>query len=282
MTDASQLAVKPSFLKDTLHFDILGLRVQVQCACMRTQQKIAAYLYAHAKDPRERSPDLMVRLFEPLEEDRFRYLFRTQPKGAVQDLGAWVLYENSDGWQHWTRTQPVLVPFALPVLKDRFMALHAAAVVAPGSRQATVLMGSKGAGKTTVSMRLAQDFGWPLLTDETTAIETFSHQCWPLVRPPHITISNPTGGLAKAHMEIEEFSNVRVATGPTQVNRLVELTHAPGLQEPHVEPLTSSQAHACDGVSTYAVIWHLQGCRFPRGNRIASHCKDVPDHAWRL
>ncbi len=158
---------------------------------------------------------------------------------AVQDLGAWVLLPGQSDWQPWRDRSPVLIPFALPQMRNRFLALHAGGVVNPRNGRATLLLGNKLAGKTTVALQMAQHFGWPMLTDETAAIDTWSLQAWPLLRPPHVMGGDQA---AKRFMQAHDMArNIRMAE-ISPVGRTVELVHAPGLATPQIQPLDSAAA----------------------------------------
>ena len=237
--DASKTFSMP---KDTLHFEMLGIRVQVQFACQRTQLRVADHLSAHLHPPQEQSPNILVRLTEPLEDDRFRYLFRAQPEGVVQGMGAFIFYHGLADWEPWNHADPVLIPYAMPALRDRFVALHAASVVSPRSGRATLLMGQKCAGKTTTALDLNKKYDWPMLTDETAVIDAWSKQCWALMRPPHVTNAYPANRVTKAYIGHDEMADINVATDPAPIARIVELIQAPGLNAPYVEKIDTTDA----------------------------------------
>ena len=218
---------------DTLHFELLGLRIQVQFACLRTLVAVRAYLGAHERPVSERSPDVCVHLAEPLEQDRLRYLFRTQPAHRVQDMGITFL-QPGGSWQAWHSPEPALVPFALPIMRNRFAALHAGACVNPATGAATLLMGGKEAGKTTVSLCLARQFSWSLLSDETSVVEIWSSMAWPFVRPPHVIVPTTGRAFTKTYVDVVPFlqeQHIAIAD-VSRIGRLVELVYVPGLRQP--------------------------------------------------
>ncbi|MEG9883341.1 MAG: hypothetical protein V6Z86_01740 [Hyphomicrobiales bacterium] len=229
-------AVGKNVDSDISHFDTLGLRVQLESACRRTKAHIDHHLYIHRRPPEERSPDFIVRLREPLEKDRFRYLFRCQPPGRCQDLG--VDIRNWGGrWAKWRHPDPVLLPYCLPQLRDRYSALHGGCVFNPDTGRATLLLGERESGKTTVSLHLCQRSGWRLLSDETSAIENWSKMAWPLLRAPLVRCGKHNGRLTKKPMSVNEMRTT-IKTGPlSPIGRIVELVHIKGLAEPKVTPI---------------------------------------------
>ena len=222
---------------DILHFELLGLRIQVQFACLRAQAAVEAYLNAHQRPITEESPDICIYLAEPLETDRFRYLFRTQPANQVQDLGITILHPGGT-WQRWQHPEPILIPFALPQLRNRFTALHAGGCVNPSTGKATLIMGKKGAGKTTISFCLAHQFSWPLLSDETAVIDIWSRMAWPLVRPLQVLLPSTSGECSKTQIDTTKLPIADLS----RINRIIELVHVPGLKQPKTVTLKEPMA----------------------------------------
>ncbi len=220
-------------LRTELQFEILGLRLQVESTCARTLAEVHNHLRAHARPLHERSPDYLIRLREPLEKDRLRYLYRCQAADRIQDLGIDIRQRGSD-WEPWLRTDPVLIPYGFPELTNRFCALHAASVVNPKGGGATLLLGERGTGKTTLSLRLAKKFGWPLLSDETTVIDNWSNMVWPLLRTPLVCAGQDQSDHFKKPMSEEEMKSGIVRGGISHVEQIVELVSIPGLTKPKV------------------------------------------------
>lgn len=186
-------------------YSILGIDIYVEGQCSRTVNAVRSYLTAHLISAPATSPDLCVFLAESLEQDRLRYLFRDQPSTAVQNLGAHCFFSGSSSWRHWQSSSPVLVPYSLPILENRFTALHGASLVRPDRKAAIILVGAKGAGKSTVTLGLTKTHGWHLLSDENAVVDNQSLLVHPLVRPIHSHQVGSDGILRKSAMKFSEL-----------------------------------------------------------------------------
>lgn len=113
-------------------------------------------------------------------EQADRHLFRARPSSSAGQplLGVAIMLPGSERSRPWRFASPPLPPLAVPPFRDRFVGLHAAAVVLPEGG-AVVLAGERGTGKSTAALSLVNEFGCSLLTDET----VFIHRRTILVEP---------------------------------------------------------------------------------------------------
>lgn len=113
-----------------------------------------------------------------------KYLFRTSPHKPIEG----VFYQTRNGYiKKWDELSPPIPPFTKLPFKQRFTGLHASAVKL--NNKTYLFIGAKGSGKTTISMKLSNDFKASFLTDETvfiinrsTLVEPFPRMILPRVK----------------------------------------------------------------------------------------------------
>jgi len=154
--------------------EILGGYILIKCAHEKCAQEIAQYFSPHICT-RLVTPDVVV---ECDWEKASRYLFRARPADAPPRLDGVHVTTLYGRREPWLSSYPPLPPLTLPPFAGRFLALHGAALVSPGGG-ALLILGERGAGKTTLAADLVNSGGYALLTDET----AFIHMRTLLVEP---------------------------------------------------------------------------------------------------
>lgn len=146
---------------------LLGVRVDVYCDHEACAEGIASYFSATYQPKPLASPEIIVRCTRP-EADRL--LFRARDLAdAGTALDGVTVAPIGEPPTPWTSTNQPLPPLDIWPFRDRFIALHAAAVRST-SGDGILLAGDRGAGKTTAALRLAVSHGADLLSDETAFI----------------------------------------------------------------------------------------------------------------
>lgn len=205
-------------------FALLGGHVLVRTRHADCMAGIEAQFSAARIEPWT-TPDHIV---ECTWREAGRYLFRSRPSppGGVGPLaGVRVLAFNPDGplagggdatVPEWPFADPPLPAFRLPPFRDRFVGLHAAAVVLPAG--GVVIVGARGAGKSTTAIELVNSYGGMLLTDET----VFLHRRTAIVEPFACCVGTWEHGRLKHRLPAVEVC-ARVAVRPTTIDTVLVL-----------------------------------------------------------
>jgi hypothetical protein len=167
-----------------------------------------------------------------MPEAKRRYLTRTAPsKDAI--LSEVFLSRDGIEFVSWNDTAPPLIPYQLPEIAGNYFAYHAAAVNIEGVG-AAVLLGNKGAGKSTNSLALCREPGVQLLTDETCVIKKFPLLVSALLRQPHIHVGSPDTAARKTVIKFRHETWLQTAQSG-HPRFAFELLYIPHLPTPHIQ-----------------------------------------------
>lgn len=158
---------------------LLGVRVDVRCAHAACAAGIGAFYSASTVPGALSSPEVIIWCDW---ESPGRHLFRARPDDCtgVALEGVFVQTLRS-AREPWTWTLPPIPPLACWPFKDRFAALHAAAV-RTAAGEGILIAGDRGSGKSTTALRVSERLGAHVLCDETalihcrtTVVQPFPH-----------------------------------------------------------------------------------------------------------
>lgn len=188
---------------------LLGTRILLRCLSAECCQGIRDHFHPHQVPDLWRTPDFIIECDWPRVG---RYLFRARPEVEAQEplVGVRVRGLGQPTATEWRGAFPPLPPFSLPPLRDKFVGLHAACV-AMDSGSVLVLVGPRGAGKTTLATRLVNDVGGQLLADEMTCIHTRSMVVAPFAMAMGVTTLGADGRTRKDPVAADRVVN-RIAT----------------------------------------------------------------------
>lgn len=156
--------------------ELLGGQLLVRCRYRRCRDGIAEYFSAAVRERPWRTPDVIV---DCDWEQAGRYLFRARPDYRDRVLpGVRVHVAGRLATSDWNSREAPIPPMSVDPFLGRFVGLHAGAVVTPAG-SALVYLGDKASGKTTTTVRLVNDYGCALLTDEA----AFVHRRTRIVEP---------------------------------------------------------------------------------------------------
>ena len=230
----------------TFAYELLDTVVHVRTACLATAQAAQAMVEKHTLPVLPWIPDVCLDLGE-IEASSYRYLTRQLPDRAVQPLPVRYRLPGAS-WMQWSFLTPPLIPFCLPGLGERFLALHAAALSWADHEHGLILMGRRGAGKSSMALRLCRHRGTKLLSDENAVVDLRSLRLRALLRQPHGYVSDGQGNHAKACLRFADNPWIQVSDH-VRPAWLIELVHVPGLSSPRVQrclaPAAAVQIASC-------------------------------------
>lgn len=196
---------------------LLGVRIDVRCVYQECADEVAAFYSASHVPGQSAGPEVIV-WCETREAGR--YLFRARPDDqAGEPLEGVSVQTLRSPEQPWTSVLPPIPALASWPFKDRFVALHAAAVRLPGGA-CVLIAGDRGSGKTTSALTLAERLSAEVLCDET----AFIHCRTNIVEPfPHAV-----GIWRDGHKIRTPITDVcsRIGIEPAPVSQLVFLRRA--------------------------------------------------------
>ncbi|MCK9735543.1 hypothetical protein [Pseudomonas syringae] len=218
-------------------YEILGVRFQLTTDNHEMKLYLEDILEKHVADDQRCSADfkLLIPFIEPM---RRRYLTRTAPneESILSEIQFSVESCPAFGW---SSTAPPLIPFNIEAIDGKFYAYHAAAINAP-KMGAILLLGNKGAGKSTNALALCKEQGWSLLSDETCVIRSRDLVVQALLRQPHGHIVDDQNVKRKAVLRFAD--NLWLKTEKESVPILAcELVFVPGLVVPYIEDITDKK-----------------------------------------
>ncbi|WP_427914879.1 hypothetical protein ACPWT1_08195 [Ramlibacter sp. MMS24-I3-19] len=167
---------------------LLGAHITVLCVQKETRDSIEVFFdgaLASQVMGYASTPDYEIRIDGPFS----RELIRGRPPEFGPLTGVSVTPRGGERITPWHHLSPPLPPTEAGVLRKRFVGFHAAAVM-NGSGAACLLVGLRGSGKSSLSIRLAQQYGHVLLTDEETFLHSRSLFVEPFPRAVHIGTSS--------------------------------------------------------------------------------------------
>jgi len=168
-----------------LTLDLLGHSILVRCCHKECLDGIQDYFSASVADP-WCTPDIVV---DCDLENADRYLFRTRPSDSSGPLeGVKVHSAGNLAKADWDFLNPPLPPFWIEPFRNRFVAIHSAAVAF--GPHCVLIVGNRGAGKTTISTDLVNRFDGQLLTDETAVLHRRTSIVEPFPRAMGIVNTN--------------------------------------------------------------------------------------------
>lgn len=221
----------------SINYELLGIRFQLATDNHEMKHYLEDVLERHITLDKNRPIDF--RFFIPfIEPDKRRYLTRTAPDSAsiLTDVQ---FSSDTHAPCYWSSTAPPLIPFNTEAIDGKFFAYHAAAVIT-STMEAIILLGNKGAGKSTNALALCKERGWSLLSDETCVVRSRDLVIQALLRQPHgYTVD--TQNIARKGV-IRFSDNPWLKTEKEGVPILaVELIFVPGLVKPHSECVTDKK-----------------------------------------
>lgn len=166
-----------------------------------------------------------------------KYLFRSRPPGSPSRLDGVAVQEVGSDARDWTSLNPPIPPLDCAVLRNRFFALHAAGVCWEGSACA-ILLGHRGAGKSTLSLRLVRETGAALLSDENAFIHRRSILVEPFARAIHEWKYD--GAMHKVATPAISLIPGRIS-GPSLITHLIFLNKSEKVHEPIIRLLHPSE-----------------------------------------
>jgi hypothetical protein len=213
----------------TVRLCLLGVRVDVRCAHQRCSDEIAAFYSASHVPEQVSGPEVIV-WCETREAGR--YLFRSRPDDqAGTPLEGVSVQTLRSPRQPWTSALPPIPALASWPFKDRFVALHAAAVRLV-SGECVLIAGDRGSGKTTAALALAKRLAANVLCDETAfihcrtnVVESFPHAVgvWRDGRKIRVPITDVCSHIGTEPALISRLVFLRrSAEGPVRVSRLTK------------------------------------------------------------
>lgn len=200
-----------------VRLSLLGVRVDARCVYQECADEIASFYSASHVPGQTSGPEVMV-WCETREAGR--YLFRSRPDDqAGTPLEGVSVQTLRSPRQPWTSALPPIPALASWPFKDRFVALHAAAVrLSDGA--CLLIAGDRGSGKTTSALALAECLSAEVLCDET----AFIHCRTNIVEPfPHAVGIWRDG--RKTRVPITDVCS-RIRTEPVPISQLVFLRRA--------------------------------------------------------
>lgn len=221
-----------------LHLALLGTRISVLCRSDECYSGIKEHFHPHCIEDLHRTPDFVIECDWPKAG---RYLFRARPEPDSQAPlpGVRVRCPGQDEAVAWLGPSPPLPPFTLPPLKGRFVGLHAACV-AFDRGPVMVLVGPRGSGKTSLSIKLVNEAGGILLADEVTCVQVRSMVVSPFAMAMGITSVEADGRLTKDAHAADRVAN-RIATKAHAITAGVILNNQAGAA-PTLRPLSQQAA----------------------------------------
>lgn len=200
--------------KTVVPLRLLGVRLDVHCTHKQCADVIGSFYSASLVSPRSSGPEVVV-WCDMVSPDR--YLFRSRPDHmAGVPLGGVAVQTLRSRRENWLSTLPPIPALGSWPFKDRFAALHAAAV-RTGAGEGVLIAGERGSGKSATAVLLSERLGAEVLCDET----AFVHCRTTLVEPfPHAVGLWRDG--RKVQVPITEVA-VKVAREAVRVSRLVFL-----------------------------------------------------------
>jgi len=213
----------------TVRLRLLGVRVNVRCAYRECADEIAAFYSASRVPERASGPEVIV-WCETREAGR--YLFRSRPDDqAGTPLEGVSVQTLRSPRQPWTSSLPPIPALASWPFKDRFVALHAAAVRLAGG-ECILIAGDRGSGKTTAALALAERLAASVLCDETAfihcrtnVVESFPHAVgvWRDGRKIRVPITDVCSRIGTEPAPISRLVFLQCsAEGPARVSRLAK------------------------------------------------------------
>lgn len=172
---------------------LLGCQIEVNCKYVTLKEDIENY-FPHFINERNVTPDVVI--YCEWERSN-KYLFRARPEKFLNEHLEGVYFKlPGKKIEQWRNLNPPLPPNSIPPFKDRFVGLHAGAVV-NNLNQATLLIGPRGSGKTTTTSQLVNTFGHHLLTDETVYIHKRTSIIEPFLREIRARVKDHFSGEIK-------------------------------------------------------------------------------------
>ncbi len=198
-------------------FNILGGVTWVRCKYRDCLEDIRSH-FSCSESRETVTPDVVVYCDSPRAS---RYLFRARPtpiSGPLEDVKL-MTAGTGNALRAWRSHYPVLPPLAIEPFANRFVGIHASAVIQPNG-EAILFAGERGAGKSTVAVDWVNHGDCSLLTDET----VFLHRRTAIVEPFPIAIGLKQGAAQQGKELIPACRAVRrVAAEPAVVKAVVLL-----------------------------------------------------------
>jgi hypothetical protein len=219
-----------------LTLSLLGSQILTRCKHEECSRGIAAHFSSAVSEPWT-TPDIIVDCTWKTAE---RYLFRARESERTGPLsGVRVHTLDALAKLDWPFLSPPIPPLVVEPLRNRFIALHGAAIRAPDGRCFLVL-GDRESGKTTTALELVNNQGWTLLTDET----VFIHRRARLVEPfaPSLGVWDDEGGTRCKKAVPAMQACLSVAREPALATHVICLERVPSTGNPELRRLAAADA----------------------------------------
>lgn len=225
-----------------VYLDILGCSIKIQCKHDSCAKEIVKYLEPLVTEASSFTPDVII-VCEWTEATR--HLFRSREIKGPQVLeGIQFLSPGFDDFQSWVSPLPPIPPFPLYPIRNRFVGLHASAV--EKDNYATVFIGDKGAGKSTISVHMMHGKkGYSFITDETALVHIRTNIIEPFPRAIH-TWKDKGNGLEKITESASTLVG-KIRRSPAFISRIIFL-----------EPCRNTQVNIKKGLYRLSAIESAQ------------------------
>lgn len=157
-----------------LHLRVLGCEITLRFKSSTAADQ-ARLMFGSMETAPWRSPDVLIDCAWPALTREF---IRSRLAGEKVLKGIRVYSAEQPCGAEWNSMDPPFPPVNLRPFRDRFVRLHAGAVVNKWG-DALLILGESGYGKTTLCIQLVENYGYLLLTDE----DSFLHRRTSLVEP---------------------------------------------------------------------------------------------------
>ncbi|WP_343177660.1 hypothetical protein [Pseudomonas sp. 4810-S13] len=221
----------------SIGYELLGITFQLTTDDHEMKLHLEEVLEKHVAFNKSKAID--IEIFIPfIEPNKRRYLTRTAPDSASILANIQFSY-GARPRCHWSSTAPPLIPFNTEAIDGKFFAYHAAAITAP-TMGTVLLLGNKGAGKSTNALALCKERGWSLLSDETCVVRSRDLVVQALLRQPHGYTVDAQNIARKSVLRFSD--NLWLKTEKEGAPILaVELILIPGIVKPHSEEVTDKK-----------------------------------------
>lgn len=167
------------------------------------------------------------------------YFFRSRPRETGDVLPGVFIQECGTELAAWSSLNAPMPPMSAACLQNRFVSLHSA-VVSWEAGPCVLLLGNRGSGKSTLSLKLVQEYGGTLLSDENAMIHRRTRLIEPFARALHIW-EEKDGVLSKSPVPVTMVEGIRLG-GPALATNLVFLEPTTQDGPPTLVPMTATEA----------------------------------------
>lgn len=217
-------------------YELFGFSFEINTDSREMSVYFKDVLEKHVVAETQGKPDfeLFIPYIDPI---RRRYLTRTAPD--VDCILNEIEFNNGMSMASWQDKAPPLIPFSVAGIESEFVAYHSAVFNVP-DKGAIMLLGNKGAGKSTNSLALCKSLGWSLLSDETCVVRSKDLAIQALLRQPHGYKIDEGGVVRKSVLKFSENSWINTQREAFPIIAC-ELIFIPGVATPHIEKVSDQK-----------------------------------------